>query len=77
MNATRAIFTGRVLAALSIVFCWLLPYSPFLSIAALKATESARGTYRRKLAVAGAVLSAFLTVLLGVVVAWEAPSLWR
>jgi hypothetical protein len=61
----------KLLAILSATFFWLLPYSPLIAIAAVLATNQSQG-WPRKLAVAGAILSAALTIALSAIVLWNA-----
>jgi hypothetical protein len=52
---------AKLLAALSIACFWLLPLSPFISMAAVSVTDR-ESDWSRKAAVAGAVLCALYTV---------------
>jgi hypothetical protein len=62
----------RFIVALSVLFFWVLPISPLVSIAALKATQGAQRTPRRRLAVSGAVLCAGFTLFVAATAAREA-----
>lgn len=63
-TATSISVSTQILAFLSIVGFWLLPFSPFVSMLALARSERDRG-WTRRLAVSGAVLCAVYTVALG------------
>jgi hypothetical protein len=73
MNATSAV--PRLLAVLSVGFFWVLPVSPLVALAALRATKGSPRTPHRKLAVAGAILSSVFTVFVAAVVMWDAIQL--
>lgn len=74
MTETTAIpaTSGRIatlLAILSVLGFWLLPFSPIVAIAALAATCRSTG-WVRQTAVTGAVLSAGFTVGLASLIVW-------
>jgi hypothetical protein len=75
MNAisirTAPVWATKLLAILSVTFFWVMPYSPLISIAALLATNQSSG-WPRMFAVAGAILSAALTIAAAAVIFWNA-----
>ena len=79
MNAVSFPFApawvGKLLAILSVTFFWCLPWSPVVAIAAIIATRQASG-WPRKLAVAGATLSAALTIVFAIAICWSAVKVW-
>ena len=78
MNAisvtTVPAWVGKVLAILSVAFAWVLPWSPLLAIAALKTTTQLPGW--RKLAVAGAILSAAISIAAGLLILIALMRIW-
>lgn len=69
MNATPRMLRCHpaLLPLLSLVAFWVLPFSPFLSMAAVSQTRQTKGT-PRNLAVAGAVLCSVYTIALATVI---------
>lgn len=66
---------GSLLAVSSVVLFWVMPVSPLISIAALSATKSSPQTPRRRLAVAGAMLSMTAVTLAAVAFSWAVVAL--
>lgn len=57
--------SSRVWAVLSFATFWMLPYSPFIAMAAVSRTKNSTG-WPRQLAVAAALLCAAYTLLLAI-----------
>jgi hypothetical protein len=78
MNAisvkTVPAWVGKALAILSVAFAWALPWSPFLAIAALKTTTQLPGW--RRLAIAGAILSASISIVIGLLMLIGLIGIW-
>ena len=78
MNAVRVttvpVWVGKALAILSVAFAWALPWSPLVAIAALKTTTQQPGWHR--IAVVGAVLSAAISIAVGVIMLFGAIWIW-
>jgi len=78
MNAIRMTtvpaWVGKALAVLSVAFAWALPWSPFLAIAALKTTTQLPGW--RRLAVVGAILSATISITIGLLMLIGLIGIW-
>lgn len=68
---TVPVWMGKALAVLSVGFFWILPSSPFIAIAALMMTVQVPG-WPRKLAIAGAVLSAAFTIVAAAAICLDA-----
>jgi hypothetical protein len=58
---------GKVLAILSVAFFYVLPIAPLIAIAALLATHDG---WQRKTAVAGALLTTALTLVMAISLLW-------
>ena len=67
--ATPVHVPPRILAALSVGLFWLVPFSPFLSIAAVKATEKTIG-WPRQGARAGATLTIVWVGVMAAAILW-------
>ncbi len=78
MNAvsisTIPAWVGKALAILSVAFAWVLPWSPFLAIAALKTTTQLPGW--RRLAIAGALLSVAFSIAIGLLMIIGLIGIW-
>lgn len=61
--AVPAGVAGKIFAVLSVATFWLLPFSPFVAIAALAATRHLAG-WPRSLAKMGAVLTVLWVILI-------------
>lgn len=68
-NAPRQTFTVKLLACLSVAMFWLVPFSPLVAIAAVKATRDTVG-WPRRMATAGAWLSIATVTYFTVGTAW-------
>lgn len=66
---TPAKFSSMLLAVLSAVLFWCVPFSPLLSIAAVKATDNSTG-WPRCVAKSAAMLTVAWVTLLMVGLAW-------
>ena len=60
---------GKLLAVLSVLTFWVIPFSPLLAIAAVSKTRGSTG-WPRTLAVSGAVLCTFFTLLGASIMLW-------
>lgn len=61
----------RLLAASSLLLFWVLPISPLISAAALKASRNEQRPAWRKLAFSGAMLSGGFSLAVTAIVVWQ------
>lgn len=60
---------GKLLAVLSVATFWLVPFSPFVAIAAVLTTRKSPG-WQRSLSRTGAILSVVCTVMFAALFLW-------
>lgn len=69
MQATPAHLSAKILAGLSACLFWFVPFSPLLSIAAIKATNNTVG-WPRQVARTSAILTIAWVAYLTIGIAW-------
>lgn len=69
MHATPVPVSAKFLAGLSTCLFWCIPFSPLLSIAAIRATNNTVG-WPRQLAKTSAILTVAWVVYLTIAIAW-------
>jgi hypothetical protein len=67
--ATPAGIVGKILAVLCLAGFWVLPFSPFVAIAAVATTRHSAG-WPRTLAKTGAILSVLFTLMGAALLLW-------
>ena len=68
-KAAPAGIAGRILAVLCVAGFWVLPFSPFVAIAAVATTRHSVG-WPRTLAKTGAILSVLYTLMGAALLVW-------
>ena len=69
MTLEQNALQAKILAVLSVVFFWMVPFSPIISIAAVKATNHTFG-WPRDVARTGAILTIALVAYFTLAILW-------